>query len=292
MKRGITIGTFDGLHLGHKAVLTTLRRECAERDLEPLVLTFDRHPLEIISPERAPKRICSIQAETRMIKEEAVNYRVLHFDEQMRRLSARLWMQKMISDYDASLLVMGYDNTFGTDGRYLSRQQYARIANESGLDIVFTEELPGISSSIIRHLIRDGKIREASQKLGRHFSIDGEVITGKRLGRQLGFPTANLLTDDKQLLPPNGVYCCYACVEGETNKYRAIVNIGIRPSVDIDGKLSIEAHLLDFNADLYGKHISLEIGQRLRDEISFSSLEALKKQLISDEKECRHLLQL
>ncbi len=292
MRRGVTIGTFDGLHLGHRAVLDTLQKECAKRSLEPLVITFDRHPLEIIRPERAPKRISTIQTETRMIAEQSLDYRVLRFDEQMRRLSAQLWMQKMISDYNAALIVMGYDNTFGTDGRFLSRQQYARIASETGLEIIFTEELPGISSSVIRHLILDGNIREASQKLGRPFSIEGTVTTGKQLGRKLGFPTANIQTAANQILPPAGVYCCYAYIDGEERKYRSIVNIGRRPTVDKDGKLSIEAHLLDFNADLYGRQLSIEIGPRLRDETAFPSLDALKAQLVSDESDCRCLLQL
>lgn len=280
-RRAVSIGTFDGVHRGHKVVVETLRRIAALRGLEPMVITFDRHPLEIIAPDRAPGRIMPIDEEITLLKSLGVEVMVQPFTEHTRRLTAAQWLHHLNSDLYTAALVMGYDNTFGCDGRTLSPGDYVVLGEEAGIPVEIAPEVPGVSSSAIRKAIAQGSVASAADMLGRPYSISGPVVGGKRLGRRIGFPTANVDPAKGLVIPSPGVYAARAVMpEGE--KRNAVVNIGTRPTVDDSGVISIEAHIPDWQGDLYGSNLRLEFIGRLRDEQRFASVDELKERLAAD----------
>ncbi len=281
-KRGVTVGTFDGVHLGHREVLSTLRTECASRGLSPLVITFDRHPLSVLAPERVPGQLMETEEKLQLLGKEDMAVQSLIFTTGLAGVSARNWLRRMRDEYDAGLVVIGYDNTFGCDGRSLDSGDYIRIGREEGLEVVVAPSLPGISSSAIRKAVEEGDMENASRMLGRSYMLSGEVVHGKALGRTLGFPTANLHVEPGRKLPKKGVYAALVEIEGVEKRYKGVVNIGVRPTVDSAGVPSIEVHLLDYKGDLYGRRLGLELLQFLRGEKKFADLSALKEAIRTD----------
>lgn len=278
---GAAIGTFDGLHRGHTAVLDSLKEVSAERGLLPLAITFDRHPLSLIAPERAPLAITTIGRKSELIRKAGVSPVVLPFDEKMRETTAADWMGMLHDRFGVRLLVVGYDNTFGSDGLSLSVADYRKIGEEKGIEVVEAPVVPGISSSAVRKAVTSGDLAEASDMLGRFFSLPGVVVEGNKLGRTIGFPTANVLPDPGILVPGNGVYAATVSVDGGA-KIPAVVNVGVRPTVRRGENLTIEAHLIDWHGDIYGMAVSLDFIGRLRDEQMFNSIDALRRQIEKD----------
>lgn len=280
MKTAVTIGTFDGVHRGHQEVLRVLR-ELAGNRLKAIAITFDRHPLEVVRPERAPRLLMTTEERERAISNEDVEVEILHFNEDMRRLSAREWMQILIDKYEAQILVLGYDNSFGCDGHKLTHEDYMRIGKEIGLEVVEAPAVAGCSSSIIRRLLEAGDVERSAELLGRSYAIKGKVVHGKELGRAIGFPTANLDINPKLCVPQRGVYSADAKVNGR--RYSAVVNIGLRPTVDNSDKESIEVFMIDYEGgEIYGEEIILSFHARIRDEKKFQSLQDLKQQIALD----------
>ncbi|MDE6009505.1 MAG: riboflavin biosynthesis protein RibF [Muribaculaceae bacterium] len=275
------VGTFDGVHLGHAEVLATVRREAEERGLTPLAITFDRHPLSLIAPERAPMAITSIERKEKLIKKSGITPVVLPFDEKMRETSAADWMKLLHDKYGVRLLVVGYDNTFGCDGVNLSIADYRKIGESLGMEVIEAPFVEGISSSAVRKRIAAGDIESTRSMLGRPFSLSGRVVEGNKLGRTIGFPTANIQASPGIILPGKGVYAARACLPD--GKYvDAMVNIGVRPTIRRGNSPTVEAHLINWKGDLYGHVIRLEFYKRLRDEQQFNSIDALRRQLKKD----------
>lgn len=284
--RAATIGTFDGVHLGHREVLEMLRREAARRGMEPIAFTFDRHPLELIAPERAPGNLMSVERKTQLIRHEGVTPVVLAFNEQLRSMRAYEWLDRIHRKYDVRLVVVGYDNTFGCDGINLSLADLKVMGETIGIEIMEAPEVPGVSSSRIRKAVKAGDMENAIAMLGHLPETEGKVVAGFHVGTDLGFPTANLQPDAGAIVPARGVYAARAYIGKETKWSPAMVNIGIRPTFDGTGVSSdhptVEAHIIGTEEDLYGLHMRLEFVARLRDEQKFSSLSALRQQLEKD----------
>lgn len=272
------IGTFDGVHLGHVAVLDCLREKAEENGLDPVAITFDRHPLSLIAPERAPMAITTIDRKKDLISKTGVKPLVIPFDENLRATTACEWMRMLHDRMDVRFIVVGYDNTFGSDGINYSIADYKIIGEETGIAVEEAPVVAGISSSAVRKAISSGNIGNAAEMLGRDFSLPGFVVEGNRLGRTIGFPTANVMPEAGIIVPGNGVYAAIATLP-DGSRRNAVVNIGVRPTVRRGNNLTVEAHVIDWKGDLYGSAIRLAFHTRIRDEIKFNSIETLRQQI-------------
>ncbi len=275
------VGTFDGVHRGHIAVLDTLKELASEKGLEPMAFTFDRHPLSLIAPSRAPKAITTLHKKEELLRKTQVTPVVMPFDEELRSTTALSWMRILKEKFGVELLVVGYDNTFGCDGVALSISDYRDFGAQLGIEVAEAPVVEGTSSSAIRKAIEAGEVEKANDMLGRRFSLPGIVVEGNRLGRTIGFPTANLLTESGIVGPANGVYAAYATLH-DGKRHNAMVNIGVRPTIRRGNDTTVEAHVIDWNGDLYGHNVSVSFVSRLRDEEQFKSIDALRAQLVKD----------
>lgn len=282
----VTVGTFDGVHRGHLEVLRTLKEYAKKHCLRPLAVTFDRHPLEVVAPERAPRLLQSRADRDDLIRAAGVEVMEVAFTPDISSLTAGEWMEILRERYDASALISGYDNKFGRDGRTLTPADYRRLGEERGLVVETAPELPGVCSTYIRRALKNGDVRGAEEMLGRPYTLKGVVVNGRHLGRTLGFPTANLDIGGRMMLPKSGVYA--ARLDGMP----AVVNIGDNPTVDNGNPVTVEAHVIDFDGDLYGKEVTLSFIDRIRDEQKFDSLEALREQIELDKERGKKILGL
>ncbi|MDE7159746.1 MAG: riboflavin biosynthesis protein RibF [Muribaculaceae bacterium] len=289
-RRAATVGTFDGVHLGHRLVLDTLRRRAAARGLEPIAVTFDRHPLLTVAPERAPRMLGTYDDKISLIRACGVTPVTVKFTEAVRSLRVVEWMERLKREFGVDYLLLGYDNTFGSDGLEMRSDDYVAIGETVGIEVEMAPEMQGVSSSAIRRALNRGEVEEAAALLGRPYSLEGSVGSGRRLGRTIGFPTANLNVDDNLLIPARGVYACIAATDDGT-RHPAMVNIGLRPSVGDFEEPTVEAHLIGYEGDLYDRSLRLEFIRRLRDEVKFPSLDALKARLTEDAREAEEALQ-
>lgn len=284
MSTAVTVGTFDGVHRGHQTVLRMLREESARLGLAPLVVTFDRHPLETVAPERAPGLIMAPDSRDALIRGCGVEVERVAFTEDVRRMTAAEWMRRLVGEYGASMLLLGYDNTFGSDGMVMTSDDFRAEGQRIGLRVEVAPAVAGCSSSAVRKALAAGDIMLAASILGRPFSIRGVVGRGRQLGRTIGMPTANVEASPRQLVPAPGVYAARACVplSGKTAVYDAVVNVGTSPTVTDCGVMRIEAHLLGFSGDLYDREIRIEFGTKIREERKFHSLDDLRAQIEAD----------
>lgn len=279
-KKIVTTGTFDGVHKGHRKVLDFMKERGAALGLSPAVVTFDRHPLEVISPERAPKLLMSPDDRDAALSSLGVEVVRLAFDESLRRLTAAQWLRRM-HRAGVEEVVVGYDNTFGCDGRSLRMEDYFRLGSDEGMAVEEAPLLPGVSSTLVRDALARGRVEEAARMLGRPYVLTGTVVHGRHLGHKLGFPTANVDCGSRLAIPTHGVYAADVVLPyGSLRK--AVVNIGSRPTVDNGSDISVEAHILGFSGDLYGKTVSLRFLRRLRDEHRFGSLDELQAAIRAD----------
>ncbi len=277
----ITVGTFDGVHLGHRKVVEFLTAQSAANGLRPIVITFEPHPLAVVAPTRAPKLLELPDEREENLRSLGVEVVVLEFNEDLRRLTVAEWMERLVREYNVRLLVAGYDNTFGSDGMSMNLSDYSRIGENCGIKVVEAPVVDGVSSSAIRRALGAGDIDAATTMLGRPYSIGGKVGHGRELGRQLGFPTANLIANLNIMLPAPGVYAAEATT-ADGNRYRAVVNIGVSPTVSEGLPLSVEAYLINYSGNLYGTDLRLDFLRRLRDEKKFGDISALKEGIAAD----------
>ncbi|MBR1498245.1 MAG: bifunctional riboflavin kinase/FAD synthetase [Bacteroidaceae bacterium] len=279
----VTIGFFDGVHQGHRFLLQQLEEIAANKGLSAVAVTFDRHPKEVVSRDFAPS-LLTTQAEklsllSQFFKGEIV---VLPFTQELSSLTAREFMQSVLREkLNAEVLLMGYNHRFGHGGG--SMEDYVNWGNETGIEVRMAKALEGekVSSSRIRKLIAEGDVEKANTLLGYRYFMTGSIVEGKQIGRQIGFPTANLSLPKRKLLPACGVYAVEVEMTDGTRR-SGMLCIGHRPTVEANGELSIEVHIFDFDGNLYGKEIRLEFIGRLREERRFSSLEELQLQLKKD----------
>lgn len=281
----VALGTFDGVHRGHRVLINSAIEKAKKNGGISVVYTFLNHPLEIIAPERVPKMINTIDEKLRLLEEMGVDYVVLQtFDEKYAETSKEEFIDKILIEYlGAKEIFVGFNYTFAERGS--GNVEYLRkVAPKKGIKLneIKAIEYKGqvLSSTLIRKFILEGKIEEANMFLGRPFFISGEVEHGKKLGRVLGFPTANLKVVNK-VYPPFGIFGGTVLIEGEKEKYNAVVNIGKNPTLK-PGELSVEVHILDFNRDIYGKKIDVSIEKHLRDEKKFGSMEELRQGIRND----------
>jgi riboflavin kinase / FMN adenylyltransferase len=290
MKTALTIGNFDGVHRGHRALLEKIRnfRETHPSDeLRTCVLTFDPHPAEVLRPNAPLLRLCSTEERVKLIKDCGIDdVRVIAFTEEFSRTPAREFFEKvLIRDLNPDYVVIGHNFYFGHQ-RTGTPQKIVDWCRELGVEgeVIGPIEADGeeISSSRIRSLLREGHVQAASRLLGRDFSYTSEVVHGDKRGRQIGIPTANLQTEENRCLPKNGVYVTVTSTsDGKT--FPSITNIGVKPTINSENQeLRIETHLLDFDGDLYGKHLTVEFRDRVRDEVRFASVEELTLQIHKD----------
>ncbi len=286
------IGMFDGVHLGHQQVIRQAVSDAHQLEAASLCVTFDQHPAKVIAPERAPRLIQNLPQRLAAIEALGVEAAlVLPFDEVMSQIPAEAFIQGLHVDLGRiHSICVGAHFAFGH-----GRDGNLELLQQLGQDMKFIVHglsnlsLDGetVSSTRIRAAIAEGQLDAAGQMLGREYALAGEVVKGDQRGRELGFPTANLDITDL-CTPPNGVYAAHAEVAGTT--HRAAVNIGLRPTVaEVEPTLHVEAHLLDFEGDLYGEVLTLTFVGKLRDEKPFDSLDALKAQIEKDIVQARYL---
>lgn len=282
------IGTFDGVHLGHQEVIRAAVAKARERSLPCILLTFDRHPAAILAPERCPGAIASLQTNLQHFEELGVTLTVvMRFDRELSQTPAEAFFQSVIlQKLKASALVIGHDFAFGKGREGTPEWLSSRI--ETDVIPPFQIEGTRVSSSAIRSAVERGDLKEAAKLLGRAFEIPGIVVEGQRLGRQLGYPTANLARSFAQVTPCEGVYAG-AC-RTPHGRFKAAVSVGLRPTIG-DDKHTIEAYLLEYpGSDLYGQHVLLELHERLRGQERFDDLDALKEQMHRDIVAVEHVI--
>ena len=282
----ITIGTFDGVHLGHLTILQQVVAHAKELGGESIVLTFEPHPRKLLFPNQPIRIITPLEEKIKLITQAGIDHVfVVPFTTSFAALSAEAYIKDFLVKYlHPKGIVIGYDHQFGHDraGNIKLLQAYE---NQLGFKVY---EIPAkqiedaaVSSTKIRNSLTAGNVTDANKMLGRQYSLKGSVVSGAQLGRTLGFPTANVKPSDaEQIIPGNGVYAIKAIVGTET--FYGMINIGIRPTVSNELSLHIEAHLFDFNKDIYNQEIEIVFAERLRDEQRFPSLDALKEQLGHD----------
>lgn len=278
-----TIGFFDGVHRGHRYLLQQLEELAAANDLSPIAVTFDCHPRTVVQKDFVPSLLTTQEEKLALLSEvfkgEVV---VLPFTQELSALSAKEFMESVLRDkLNAKLLLMGYNHHFGHGGG--THEEYEAWGRETGIKVCLAEALSGekVSSSRIRSLIGLGEMEKANEMLGYPYFLTGKVTEGKQIGRQIGFPTANLLTAEQKLLPACGVYAVWVRMPDGTKK-GGMLCIGHRPTVEANGKISVEVHIFDFNGNLYGESISIDFIGKLRDERHFYSLDSLQQQLTLD----------
>ena len=286
----VTVGTFDGVHLGHRDLLARVARRAAERRLPSLLVTFDPHPLEVVNPYAAPPLLTTTAEKLEAIAESGLDYAVvLPFTPALAALDAASFVEHLLLErYCLRELLIGHDHGFGR-GRagdiHMLRQLGERHAFEVDVvDAVSVEGLP-VSSSAIRLAVSYGDLDGAMQMLGRRYSFSGRVAHGDQRGRLLGFPTLNIsLTSARKLLPPAGVYAI--SLQSERGSFGGMMNLGPRPTFG-DVSLSLEVHVFDTSGDWYDTRVRVEFIERLRDTMRFESADALVAQLRADERAAR-----
>ncbi len=289
----VTVGTFDGVHVGHQAVLEALRYHASAQSAESAVVTFDPHPRQVIAPDRAPPLLTTVDERAWRIEEAGIDVlAVVAFDHGVRSLEPSDFVLEYLVGYlSASAVVLGHDHGFGRD-RSGDVDTLERLGETHGFGVhsVAATDVGGepVSSTRIRRTIASGDLDIARPLLGGGYPVVGEVVPGDRRGRQIGFPTANVQVDTStKLMPRPGVYAGRAVTAGGT--FDAVVNFGSRPTFD-GAAQRFEAHLLDFEGDLYGTKLKLELVHRLRDEAKFESLTQLIHQITTDVDKARALL--
>lgn len=293
-RRVAAIGMFDGVHRGHLALIEFVLRNAEGLQMVPAVVTFLNHPMKVINPSLAPKRLTTNAQRIEKLGGAGIrDVILLDFNENLRQMRADEFLWKLKNEYGVHALVVGYNNRFGR-GCVDGIKQYEKIGKQLGMKIIGAPEFKidsntKVSSSEIRKLIAEGNIDLATEMLGYYPQFEAKVVNGQKLGRSLGFPTANLeLLDDEIRLPIGGVYAVNIDLPDGT-KRRGVLNIGSRPTVGDGEDVFIEAHILDYEGWLYGDVLGVELLKRLRYEQRFDSLDALRRQITLDVEQARKI---
>jgi riboflavin kinase/FMN adenylyltransferase len=288
----VTIGNFDGVHLGHQFLFKTLIQEARQENRKTVVLTFDPHPKKILHPGRRPfYLITTLEEKTRLIENQGIDaLMIIPFTLEFSKTTAEEFVLHILWEkLHIRKILIGHDYTFGKN-KEGNESFLSALGKKLGFEVniinAFKINNTVISSTRLRHAILDGDVKTAAAILGRPYNLSGIVIEGSRRGGNLGFPTANI-KPVKVLIPANGVYAAIIYMEG--NHYQAVLNIGFNPTF-ADEKLSIEVHLLDFNDNIYGKTLDILFIDRIRDEIKFEGPEKLVEQIKQDIHQARAIL--
>ena len=280
----LALGNFDGVHRGHRKILERLRRVAGERGATSVVMTFDPHPPRVVRPDKAPPLIMTKTQKLEALEDAGVQgAAIVRFTHELSQWDPETFVRSVLVEWlRVSEVWVGANFLFGHDrsGNFsLLRSLGARYGFKAEkIDPVRYKDFV-VSSTRVRRLVSEARVDEASALLGHPYFIDGMVVHGDQRGRTIGFPTANLCSDN-ELIPPHGVYATTAIIDGIVRP--SLTNIGTRPTVDTSGKTTIETHIFDFDRDLYGMKVRLAFVQRLRDERAFDSLDGLKSQIAAD----------
>ena len=288
----LAIGVFDGVHLGHQAVILTAAHHAADAGGTAVVVTFDPHPMKILRPQASPRLLTATQHKIALIRDLGVSHLlVIKFDREFAATPPADFVRQLVSAArPLREICVGQEWSFGKD-RAGNLALLKTLGAELGFNVVGVEPVTSrgvtISSTAIRKAVKAGDFATVKQMLGRDYTISGTVEEGKHLGRSLGFPTANLSAHSEQF-PPNGVYAAEGILQGE--KVYGVVNLGVRPTIDNDSPQRVlEFHLFDFDRDLYGEDVELRFLRYLRPERKFESLAALREQIARDVVEARQI---
>lgn len=287
----VTIGNFDGVHRGHREIFRRVCSRAAATDATSVVITFDPHPLFVLAPERAPLQITTFRQKQDLIAESGIDLLlVIPFNEPFSQMPAETFVRELLVDcLGLRSLVIGHDYAFGRN-REGNEQLLARLGNLLGFDLEALDPVGDgslvFSSSEVRRLVREGDVAAAITLLGRCHRISGTVVHGREIGRSLGFPTANISTDNR-LIPSDGVYAVWVEAHGEL--HMGACSIGVNPTFE-GGAGTIEVFLFDFSGDLYDQELTIHFGGRLRDVVRFSGAAALMEQISRDVAAARTML--
>lgn len=287
----VTIGNFDGVHLGHREIFCRLKRAAAELSGVSAVITFVPHPLKVLAPEKSPLLINTYAEKELLIEASGIDYLIeIPFSREFAQTTAREFVENiLVGKIGMRRLVIGYDYAFGR-GREGDVPFLQRMGGELGFAVDVLEPIGNgatiYSSTLVRQMVAAGKVEEVVSLIGRHFSVGGTVVHGHHRGKGLGFPTANLETD-KELVPAYGVYAVKVKIDDRI--YDGACNIGDNPTFGDLGR-AIEVFLFDFSGDLYGREVRIYFVSRVREERKFPDAEALKAAIDADVKRCRELL--
>lgn len=289
----VTIGTFDGIHLGHKKILSRLIKSSKNKDLNSVVLTFFPHPRIILNKYNEVKMIDTLDEKIIHLNEIGIDSLVIHpFDKNFSLLSANQFIKDFLVDkLKIKHIIIGYDHRFGK-GREASVTDLKNYADDYDFTVeeIKAQEIEKItvSSTKIRNSINQGDIKTTEKYLGRSFNLTGKIVKGDGLGKKINYPTANIFIEETyKIIPKDGVYLVETIIEDKL--FNGMMNIGHRPTIGTNVK-SIEVHLFNFNEDIYGQVISIKMISKIRDEKKFSSIQALKEQLVKDENYCLKLI--
>ncbi|GAB7564612.1 bifunctional riboflavin kinase/FAD synthetase [Methylobacillus methanolivorans] len=280
----VAIGNFDGVHLGHQALLQRLNEVAAAQGLKSAVMTFEPHPREFFAPDQAPARLTSLREKLELFAEAGVEYvYVCHFNRRFAAITVEAFMQDILRNaLDARAVLVGEDFRFGA-GRQGSMQDFVRAGFNLQSQPQVNLDGKRVSSTAIREALAQGQLVEAARLLGRPYSISGKVVHGDKLARELGYPTANIhMLHDRP--PFFGIYAVKleGLAEGNGADLPGVASLGVRPTVKQNGKPTLEVHLFDFNGDIYGKHVRVKFMHKIRDEMKFDSLDTLKYWIAKD----------
>lgn len=288
-----TIGFFDGIHRGHQFLLQQVKTLASKEHLCSAVITFPVHPRKVMQQDYQPHLLTSLEEKCTLLEKQEIDYTILlPFNQEMSKLSAREFMLILQEKLNVKMLVIGYDHRFGHN-REEGFDDYVRYGKEMNMQVIqaqaWTQDEAFVSSSMVRKLIGEGNVSKAALCLGTRYTLQGTVVDGYKVGRKIGFPTANIcpLCPEK-LLPANGVYAVWVTLNNQ--RYKGMLNIGQRPTVDNGTDTSIEVHLLNFNEDIYHHTLTLEFVERLREEQRFDSTSQLIEQLKQDAQSVDKLL--
>lgn len=284
LPQAMAIGNFDGMHLGHQALLRQLVAYAHTYKISPAVMTFEPHPREFFMPQKAPARLASMREKLEFFAESGIMHvYVQRFNHAFAAQSPATFMQVLRQQLNANVIMVGEDFCFGA-----KRAGSVQTLIEQGFNVIPLPEVQlhgeRVSSTLVRDALAAGELGKARALLNRPYSISGKVVHGAKLGRQLGFPTANVhMRHERPAL--TGVYAV------KLNNLPAVANLGVRPTLEGIPKLKLEVHVFDFHGDLYGQHVHVQFLHKLRDEMKFSGLEALQAQIAADVVHAKHYFQ-
>ena len=280
----LALGNFDGVHRGHRKILERVRRVADERGATSVVMTFDPHPPRVVRPDKAPPLLMTKSQKLEAIEQAGVHgAAIVRFTPEMSRWEPEMFVRTVLVDWlrvaevwVGANFLFGHDRTGNFTLLRVLGSRYGFRAEK--IDPVRYKEFV-VSSTRVRRLVSEGRVDEAGALLGHAYSLDGTIVRGDQRGRTIGFPTANLCTEN-ELLPPHGVYATTARIRDVV--HASVTNVGVRPTVDHSGRTTIETHIFNFDRDIYGAPVRLGFVQRIRDERAFDTLEQLQAQIAAD----------
>ena len=286
-----TIGTFDGIHIGHQKILNSLARFAKENSLKSVVITFDPHPRKIINKKNSIELINTIEEKKEKLKTLGIDYLIVQkFDEKFSETEANKFVEILKNNINIEKLIVGYDHRFGKN-RNADINDLKKYGKELNFEVIEIDALEieevNISSTKIRSAIKDGNIRLANSYLGYNFFLSGKVVKGHSRGKELGFPTANLKIDEDKIIPKNGVYLVKSKIDHQD--IYGMMNIGYNPTFNNKSK-KIETHFFNLNKNLYGKNIKIELLEYIREEKRFETVDDLIQRLKLDREKCLKLI--